>query len=288
MAFSRSRQPKGEAGLSMSYRLRPYQQEDLDATIAAFGKHRRVLGVAATGLGKAVLIQALAKHFADMGKRVLVLADMGVLLDQLANTIRIGTGIDPAVERADQRADGDIFRHKSPIVVSTVQTQYQGPDHAMRCLRFKPEQFGLVVTDEAEAFLAPKYIAVLKHYLGGNPNCRLFGCTATPMRTDGQGMSKVFQHVAFNRDIRWGVENGYLVPPRQGEVHVHADWSTLRTADGDYSDSSLSTVLSDMSEQASLQFAGGTARQGRRNVPRQRGADGSERRAGSASRASLV
>lgn len=240
----------------MTYTLRPYQQEDGDAVMAAFEQHQRVLGEAATGLGKAVLIQWLVKQFVDQGRRVLVLADMGVLVDQLAATIRNGTGIEPAIERADERADG-FLRHKSPVIVSTVQTQFSGPNHAMRCMRFDPHEFGLVVADEAEAFIAPKYRAVLKHYLKTNKRCKLFGCTATPLRSDGQGMGRVFQHVAFRRPIRWGVENGYLVPPRQGSVVVNADWSTLRTSKGDYADSSLSRILSDMGEQKSLEFAKG-------------------------------
>jgi superfamily II DNA or RNA helicase len=239
----------------MTLTPRPYQSDDLSATLAVLDASGSALGVAATGLGKAVLIALLAKEYVERGKRVLVLADMGILVDQLAETIEDWAGIRPGIERASSSASEGFFGRGDPIVVGTVQTQFAKRGDGMRCHKWESGEFGLVVGDEAEAFMAPQYRAVLAHHCeaGGH----LFGCTATPLRGDGQALGDIFKSVAFNRDIRWGVANGYLVPPRQGRVDVELDFGKLRAVGGDYTDASVHALLRNLDERRGLEFARG-------------------------------
>jgi superfamily II DNA or RNA helicase len=245
--------------------LRDYQQQDVRAVIAAHAKHRCVIGRAATGLGKAVEIAALAQHYAQHG-RVLVLVDVVKLVNQLADTITWYTGQRPGVEMADQRAvhgGFDTFQLPDRIVVSTVQTQYSGAEGKERFRTFDPKEFSAVLLDECELFLAPKARSVVQYYLDGNPDLKCFGCTATPLRTDGVAMAELFDHVAFDRDILWGIQHGWLVPARQAFVRVSLDFSKLRVvrnADGDddYSDDEVAQWIN--TRQTLIELAQGITR----------------------------
>jgi superfamily II DNA or RNA helicase len=228
--------------------LRPYQAEDVAKVIEAHKTHRRVIGRKATGLGKAVELAALAQHYARFG-RVMVLVDVKKLVRQLAHTIEWYTGTAPGIEMGDERAvNGGTWHAPDPIVVSTVQTQYSGVEGYERFRQFDPAEFSAVLLDECELFLAPKARSVVDWYLNGNAALVAFGCTATPMRGDGVAMGNLFDHVAFDRDILWGIKQGYLVPARQAFVKVSVDFSTLKLRKGDdgesdYSDADLADKL---------------------------------------------
>jgi ATP-dependent helicase IRC3 len=212
--------------------LRSYQSDDVAAVIAAHAEHRCVLGRAPTGSGKAVALAAIAQHYAQFGK-VMVLVDVGKLVHQLAETVEWFTGQLPGVEMADRTVLADWF-DPPRIIVGTVQTQYSGPPGRERYRRFDPSEYSALLLDECELFLAPKAREVVDWYVASNPSIRVFGCSATPFRTDGIAMAELFDHVAFDRDIRWGVDDGWLVRPLQGFVRVSLDFSTLKIRTNDY------------------------------------------------------
>lgn len=218
----------------MTPTMRDFQAEDFQAVLAQHAAgHRCVLIRAATGLGKAVLLAFLAQHYAKTG-RVLVLVDTRKLVRQLAATIRWVTGISPGVEMGEERAsNGRGWAAADRIVVGTVQTQYAGPKNKEGYRQFDPSEFSAVLLDECELFLAAKSRSVVEWFLDGNPTLLVDGCTATPLRTDGVAMGELFDTVAVDRDIVWGIENGWLVKPRQGFVRVSLDLSTLKVRKGD-------------------------------------------------------
>lgn len=235
--------------------LRTYQSEDVNAVIAAHRTYQRVIGRAATGLGKAVEMAALAAHYAKFG-RVMILVDVKKLVRQLADTIEWFTGKRPGIEMGDDKADEGGGLHSTEadrIIVSTVQTQYAGGDGSERFHKFTPSEFSFLGLDECEIFVSRKdeekrYRQVVDWYTEGNRALRMFGCTATPNRTDGVAMAHMFEHVAFDRDILWGINQGYLVPGRQAFVRVSLDFSTLsvrknKNGDADYSDDEISAKI---------------------------------------------
>ncbi|MGI9460308.1 MAG: DEAD/DEAH box helicase, partial [Pirellulales bacterium] len=65
-------------------KLRPYQQEAIDAVLADAKKHKRdnLLVALATGTGKSVVIAGICKEIADRGGRVLVLHRTKELVSQ--------------------------------------------------------------------------------------------------------------------------------------------------------------------------------------------------------------
>lgn len=231
---------------------RDYQAADVAAVIEAHKAHQSVIGRAATGLGKAVELAMLAKHYSQFG-RVMVLVDVTKLVRQLAGTIEWVTGVHPGIEMGEERAlnggaiAGSLYDNHDRVVVSTVQTQYSGKEGFERFRQFDPSEFSLLLLDECELFLAPKSFGVVQWYRS-NPNLRIFGTTATPFRTDGVAMANLFDAVAFDRDIRWGIDNGWLVPVKQAFVQVSIDFSTLtvrKNGEGerDYSEAEIAEKL---------------------------------------------
>lgn len=229
---------------------RDYQRQDVDAIIAAHGSHHRVIGRAATGLGKAIELAMLAEHYAQFG-RVIVMVDMTTLANQLVETIKWVTG-NPAIvgiEAGEQRVlrhNNGTFWPQERIVVAMAQTLVSND----RYKDFPPETISAVLLDECEIY-APEnasYRVPIDYWMNGNANAKLYGCTATPMRTDGVSMDHLFDHVAVDRDIVWAIENGWLVPAKQGWVQVSLDFSTLRThkspdGEDDYSEDEIAEKI---------------------------------------------
>ena len=238
-------------------KLRPYQSEDVEASIAALERHDSAIYTAATGLGKSVVMAALAKHTIREGGRVLVLSDRCVLADQLAVTFEKWTGGSVGVEQGERIAD-TWFGGPADVVIAMVQTLYSGGDGEERFRKWRPDEFDLVIVDEAEAFIAPTYRQTIEYFKAGG--AKVWGCTATPMRSDGKSMGIVFDHALPPRDIRWAVEQGYLVPPRSADVEVELDRTLLKTnREGDYSNASVARMIAAMAarEEDARSFARG-------------------------------
>jgi len=130
--------------------------------------------------------------------------------------------------RADQRAN------KCHVVVASVQTLNSTRRGIPRMQRFRPDDFGLLMIDEAHRAAAASYRKVIEYFRLGNPNIKLIGVTATPDRLDGVGLGCVFEKVSCDLNIRWGIENGWLVAPRQLFVRMNGlDLSEVKTVGGD-------------------------------------------------------
>lgn len=238
--------------------LRSYQVEDVAAVIEAHKTHQCVLGRAPTGSGKAVSLAAIASHYMKLGK-VLCLVDMSKLVKQLAKTFSWWTGENVVIEQGTSKA-ADQWFNDPRLIVGTVQTQYSGGKGKERYRKTPPTDLSALLLDETELFLAPRAMEVVKYYMEGNPALRVFGCSATPMRTDGVAMAELFDHLAFDRDIKWGVDEGWLVKPRQGFIRVSVDFSTLKVrknedGDKDYSDADIAKMVNN--EQTLIELAKG-------------------------------
>lgn len=238
----------------MNITPRPYQTEDFASVLSCWQRCQTVIGRAATGLGKTVLLSMLAHHAVQNGGRVLVLADVGVLVNQLAEAIEYATGIQVGIEQGDNST----YYHGSTthrIVVGTVQTQWAGGDGYERFRAFKPEAFSHLFLDECEFFLAPSYRKVVEWYRT-HPSLKVLGVTATPMRSDGVSMAELFDAVAFDRDLRWGVRNGWLVPTKQAFIKMSVAFGDCdKNEEGDYRDAAIARRLEE--EQALVEMARG-------------------------------
>lgn len=86
--------------------------------------------------------------------------------------------------------------------------------------------------------------SIVDYFTQGNPDIKVLGVTATPSRSDEKALGQIFQSVAAERDILWGISNGWLVPIEQLFVPVSGlDYSEIRTTAGDLNGADLSRVL---------------------------------------------
>lgn len=223
-------------------KLRDYQERAVDAILEAFQDSATTLLVMATGLGKTVVFAHIIDRMKGRG-RAIVLAHREELIAQAWEKIRGVTGVEADVEMANCWAsEAGHFTGKSPIVVSSIQTQCAGRLGG-RMQRFDPREFGLCVIDEAHHSTAASYRRVINYYRQ-NPDLRILGVTATPDRADEAALGQIYQSVAFEYGINDGITDGWLVPIRQQFVAVDGlDFSQCRTTAGDLNGKDLAQVM---------------------------------------------
>lgn len=173
--------------------------------------------------------------------RVMMLSHRFELNAQAAKSFAEICGEDVDIEQAHLHADK--FGRKERIVVASVQTLNARRKGKYRMEKFDPFDFGLILVDEAHRAAAASYRRVFD-YFKTNPEVRILGVTATPDRSDKVGLKVAFDDVAFDLNIRWGVENGWLVPPKQSFVQIDGlDLRQVRTVAGDLDQNQLARLV---------------------------------------------
>lgn len=225
-------------------KLRDYQEAAVEGVFREFAEHGSTLAVLPTGLGKTVLFAEVIRRMHESGTRAMVLAHREELITQAADKIRRVTGLDAQVEMGEQKVQ-DMFGAMPPVVVSTVQTHCAGGDGAGRMSKFAPDDFGLVVIDEAHHATSATYRRCVDWYRQ-NPKCRVLGVTATPDRADEEALGQVFESVAYEYGVLDAINGGWLVPIEQQMVTVGTlDFSGVRTTAGDLNQGDLAEVMED-------------------------------------------
>lgn len=163
--------------------LRPYQAECIETIEAQ--PPGAFLAQMATGLGKTVTFANIPRH----GERMLILSHREELVEQPRKYFNCSYGI----ERAKQHSHGE------EVVSASIQTL------ARRLSDFDPEDFRLIICDEAHHAAASTYRKIFDYF---RPE-KLIGFTATPNRGDKVRLDTVFSKIIFQRDLCWGVKNGY-------------------------------------------------------------------------------
>lgn len=197
--------------------LRDYQVKARDKIIDLWREGKRPLAVATMGLGKTeVFLGTLTKELQEGRlERALVIAHTKELIEQPVTRIKRGwpelaaAGVGVVMANRDE--------YKARIVVATIQT-LSSPARLQRVL--SAGRITHVVVDETHHVTARTYLEVLRAIEEHNPTYRLLGVTATPKRTDGDGLSRVFDAVACKYGIVDAVKMKALVPFRALAVEV--------------------------------------------------------------------
>jgi len=131
------------------------------------------------------------------------------------------------VEQAGHRSDGE------EVVSASVQSLTR------RLNSFSPDDFDVLITDEAHHASAPTYKRIYDHF---KPRLHL-GFTATPNRADGLGLDSVFEDIIFERDLAWGIRNGWLSDIYCIRARVGFDLSRVALRLGDYAAGELEKAV---------------------------------------------
>jgi hypothetical protein len=201
--------------------LRNYQQECIDAiTKAGSGRHLCCL---ATGLGKTVI-------FANIPRcgNTLILSHRQELVMQPMKYFDCDYGVEMGTSSASFQG-----LPACPVTSASIQTMTR------RHSCYDPCAFHTIIVDEAHHAASESYRKVLDYF---TPE-RLIGFTATPNRSDGAGLENVFDNIIFKRDLRFGIENGFLSPIWAKRINIGYDLRGVTVRMGDYSPSELERAV---------------------------------------------
>lgn len=231
----------------MTFTLRPYQQEAVDATLAWFRKHQEPAAIVLpTGAGKSLVIAELARLARG---RVLVLAHVKELVAQ---------------NHAKYQALGleaDIFAAGLKRKESHGKVVFGSVQSVARNLELFRSEFSLLIIDECHRISDDddsQYQQILAHLKSVNPAIRLLGLTATPFRL-GKGWiyqfhyhgmvrgneNALFRDCIYELPLRYMIKHGYLTPPERLDMPVvQYDFSRLQAqSNGLFSEADLNGEL---------------------------------------------
>lgn len=212
--------------------LRTYQQEARMAIEEQWASGiKKTLLVLPTGTGKTIVFAKVAEDRVRLGDRVLILAHRGELLDQAADKIAKSTGLNCAVEKAENTCLGSWFR----ITVGSVQTLMR----ESRLNRFPQDYFGTIIVDEAHHCISDSYQRVLQYFGGAN----VLGVTATPDRGDMRNLGSYFESLAYEYTLPKAIREKYLCPIRAMTVPLKIDMSSVGIQAGDFKADEIGTAL---------------------------------------------
>ncbi len=216
----------------MELRLRPYQEEARQAVESEWEKgNSRTLLVLPTGCGKTIVFAKITEDCVRSGARVLILAHRGELLDQAADKIKKTTGLQCAVEKAEESCLYSWYR----VTVGSVQTLMR----EKRLNQFDPGYFDTIIIDEAHHCISDSYQRILHHFSGAN----VLGVTATPDRGDMRNLGQVFESLAYEYTLPKAIKEGYLSPIKALTIPLKMDLSGVGVQSGDFKVSDLGTAL---------------------------------------------
>lgn len=212
--------------------LRPYQEEARSAVKSdwASGVDRTLL-VLPTGTGKTIVFSRLVEDMVREGKRCLILAHRGELLDQAADKLYQSTGLRCAVEKAEESCLGSWCQ----VVVGSVQSLMR----PKRLEQFAADYFNVIVVDEAHHILSDSYQRVMEHFDGA----KVLGVTATPDRGDMRNLGQFFERLAYEYTLHKAIKEGYLCPIQAVTIPLRLDLSGVSVQAGDFKGADIDTAL---------------------------------------------
>lgn len=217
---------------------RPYQQQAKSAILKEWDSGRkRTLMVLPTGAGKTIVFSMVIEELVRRGKRVLVLAHRGELLDQAADKLARTTGLSCAREKAEETCLGQWDR----VVVGSVQSLQR----VNRLSNFPHDHFDAIIVDEAHHALADSYRRVLDYF----GDALVLGVTATPDRGDLRNLGEVFDSLAYEYTLPRAIREGYLCPIKALTIPLKIDLTGVAQQNGDYQASGLGSALDPYLEQ---------------------------------------
>lgn len=200
----------------MHLELRDYQKECID--IIDNLQPGSYLIQMATGCGKTATFTNIKRK-----GRVLVLAHREELVTQPIKYYDCPVGI----EMANHKSNNE------PVVIASVMSLTH------RLQKFKPDDFDMIITDEAHHAAARSYRKIYEYF---RPRLHL-GFTATPNRGDNVRLDDIFQDIIFERDIKWAIKNKYLSDIYCIRVNIGYDISKVARRMGDFAPGELEEVM---------------------------------------------
>lgn len=196
-----------------------------------------VLAVLPTGGGKTVVFTYIAQKMSLKKKKVIILVHRIELLRQTS----------AALDKFDVE-HGIINPKYTPNFVNDVQVA-----SVQTIIKRLPYFAALnwiadaIIIDEAHHATAGSWEKIIAHFKLFNPQLKIIGVTATPIRGDGQGLGLdyggIFQEIVIGPQVQELIDEGYLVKPRIFGPPEKLDLTGIHTSMGDYKKDELSALV---------------------------------------------
>lgn len=237
--------------MTLPFKLRPYQQEAVDATLDHFRKSdESAVIVLPTGAGKSLVIAELARL---ARRKILVLTHVKELVEQ--NHAKYESyGLTGGIFSAGLKRKEN--RHQ--VTFASVQSV------AANLEQFRDE-YSLVIIDECHRVSGEEtsqYQRIIELLRQQNDSLKVLGLTATPyrlamgwiyryhyrgfVRGSGEDQARPFQHCIYELPLSFMINRGYLTRPELVNAAVaQYDFSAL-TQDrfGEYAEKDVNQLLS--------------------------------------------
>ena len=179
--------------------LRPYQKEALSELY----KFKRAMIELATGLGKSKIIQSIALAAVKSGKRCMIIVPTEYLVGQMAEEMKT------LHANTTAQGGGRLATLGWDVLVTTLQSAVGFAD--------MPD---VVCFDETHHIAAESWT---KLAMSLSKATHVYGLTATAFRSDGLDVAihSFAGPIVYSRDVRWGIENGWLNNFSAFVVKVH-------------------------------------------------------------------
>lgn len=179
--------------INKPHALRPYQEEAVDLMLT---NYRGVINFA-TGLGKTLVATHLVQRYK---KRALIVCPSDSVAKQFYNQF---------VDCFGKKKVGFYGGGKKQICEITVGIAASVSKYVSE---FQAADLGLIIFDETHHTPATTFFEIADGLRGVG---KVFGLTATDYRSDGKDImiTAGCGPVLIRRDIKWGVENGFLAEP---------------------------------------------------------------------------
>lgn len=224
--------------------LRPYQVKadtGLDDAFAA-GK-KAPLVVLATGGGKTSIAAHYIHKTVERGGHVMFIAHRNELITQCSARLD-GVGVEHGIIKAGNKRVNDRPVQVASIatLINRVRPQEQTEGQAVDLLNqdaahnYKAD---LIIIDEAHRALGSTYLAAIAAF----PNAKVIGLTATPWRSDGKGLSDLFDHIVVGATPAELTELGYLVPCRAFTTPLEPDFDKIKIKMGEFDKKAVEAAM---------------------------------------------
>ncbi|QDS70813.1 hypothetical protein FKW77_004761 [Venturia effusa] len=224
-------------------RLRPYQEESIQAVLSSLEKGHKRLGLSlATGSGKTVVFTQLIDRVLPRNataNQTLILAHRQELVDQAYRHC--------ALAYPDKHIEIELGKSHASGAAEITVASMQSITSKDRIQKYDPKAFKLVMVDEAHHIVAPKYLEILEHFrlrTLQDDSPALVGVSATMSRFDGLKLGAALDHIVYHKDYIEMINEKWLTDVIFTTVAIKADLSNVKSkAGGDFQTAALSRAI---------------------------------------------
>ena len=193
--------------------LRKYQEKAVKYIADSLNDNvKNQLLVMATGTGKTLTASNIIKGY----DKTLWITHTEELIDQSAKVMEdegFSTGI---IKQERMELDNN-------VVVASIQTLWRRLD------KISPEEFDLLVVDEAHMTMARTWQKAFNHF---NTDLKL-GLTATPWRADGMPLGDLFDKIVYQYNIQDGIKEKFLCELDAYRIRTQLSIDCVKTTAGE-------------------------------------------------------